>query len=400
MYKFLSLYLLLFLSQNVTAQVSAICAYEKGFIRQSPSQKAEVVQTISFGKEKVFLAEEQKTVAEERNRIYEKVTTEEGETGWIWQEVLVREGYGAVVMVSSLISPQANENPHGGFVGEFQAGEVIIKMEQEGRFVKVYGFEKKKEGWILVENTMESEEEIAEAVWFTRALKENTDCERAEKMQAILRNPAFEINQMTAIIENAFQKADTLCKNPQQVSPKMPEKVDANNRGLTSQQPKPSKPTSPKSNTATPNKGKVVATPASPKPYEKKITPAPKTSAANSRTISPASKTPAKVKGTAANISPISKLEGQVGDAHKYTERLQMVEVTDKANANKLQCYHNTLPKGAKIMLQLPNNEGEIELEVIGGLKTKAGLGLTNPTIKRIFGEKIPRFVDIYYLAK
>jgi len=396
--------ILLFLAHNLIAQVAAVCVYEKGYVRQTPSQKAEVIQAISFGKEKVYLSDETVKVAEERNRIYEKVTTEEGEMGWILQEVLVKEGQAAVAKMPTFISPQPIANPKEGFRGEFQAGEVLIKIAQQNEFVKVYGFEKKKEGWVLAEDLIEGEEEVAEAVWLTRAYQEKTPCLQAEKIQTILNNPAFEINQVSEIVQNAFEKADNLCKNPKPENAKTPMKDEANNRGLASSteknQPKPSKTSTPKSNPTTTNKGKVVATQPSPKPYEKKVTPAPKTPAPNARTIGAKATAPTKVKGTMSNISPIAKLEGKVGEARKYVEKLQLVEVTTETNTNRLECYHNTLPKGAKIMLQLPNNEGEIELEVVGGLKTKAGLGLTNPTLKRIFGDKIPRFVEVYYLAK
>lgn len=377
-----SFFLIVHYFQLLNAQNTAVCVYEKAIIRQAPSQKSEIVSAISFGKEKVYLTNEKITVPEEKNRIYEKVNTEEGETGWVRQELLVMEGQGAVARVNTIIYPQANANPQAGFSGEFKEGESLIKTEQEGDFVKVYGFEKKKEGWVLVADLMDGEEEIAESVWLTRAMQEKSDCERATKMLAVKNSPMFEINQMTDIVERAYKTADSLCKNPPVAKPIEQQPA---NRGLNAQ-PKPKTPTSTTKPTT-----KASVSPA--KPTSKPTTP-------TARTINNKSNTPAKVIGTAANISAIAKLEGKVGNAHKYVEKLQVVEVTDANNSNKLQCYHNTLPKGAKIMVQLPNNEGEVELEVIGGLKTKAGLGLTNPTIKRIFGEKIPRFVDIYYLAK
>lgn len=382
-----SFFLIMSSFQILSAQNAAVCVYEKAVIRQAPSQKSEMISSISFGKEKVYLTNEKITVIEEKNRIYEKVTTEEGETGWVRQELLVTEGQGAVARVNTIIYPQANANPQAGFSGEFKEGESLIKTEQEGDFVKVYGFEKKKEGWVLVADLMDGEEEIAESVWLTRAMQEKSDCEKATKMLAVKNSPMFEINQMTDIVERAYKTADSLCKNPPVAKPIEQQPA---NRGLNAQ-PKPKTPTTKTATSTTKPTAKAGVSPA--KTTSKPTTP-------TARTINPKTNAPTKVVGTAANISAIAKLEGKVGNAHKYVEKLQVVEVTDANNSNKLQCYHNTLPKGAKIMVQLPNNEGEVELEVIGGLKTKAGLGLTNPTIKRIFGEKIPRFVDIYYLAK
>lgn len=185
--------------------LSAVCAWESARLYKQPGE-ASLVGTVLFGEEVTHLGQEALVKEEKRNYIL--VKTNEGKIGWINEIFLVKDAGLVVVTEKSRLY----ENP-GSFASAkddfIRAGELAILNNYQEDWVFLIGKEKAKSGWIKGYDLLSVDaDDIAIASMLDKARSRRTRSEQLTALKNIGQSRGFMDSRMAPIIKDEIRRVN------------------------------------------------------------------------------------------------------------------------------------------------------------------------------------------------
>lgn len=362
---------------------NGVTAWESIGVRIAPDKTSQQVGTVRFGMDIMKMTDEKEEVEEDKKqRTYLKVVLADGTTGWINDYLIIPNGEGAVIIKNTPVFKNPKTSKETLKNWSFEAGDAVIKTDVSDGYAYIFSERKEKKGWVPLSCLAVGVSEVKVALLLKKAMAETDEKAKIKSLQNIRNMSGLEDLKIVKIVERNFQKVVNGVDTPDVAE-------ENSDRGKTPEEvqetPAPRE---------MPTKPEKTETPPKPEPEKvKPVTPAP---VANNISFVSTSldinKIPTETKK--------EKIEVQSQHYWKYTEKLALVEIEDEDESSAFRCYHNYLPEGTKVLIELPEAAGFLECTVVGGLKTQNGLGFTAAAIKRIFGLKPSAEVNIQFFTK
>lgn len=347
-----------------------ISVFNYAGLHKTPEKKGIKLGTLPFGEQVAFLGETRKVNEENRTRTYLLVESSEGITGWVYEYLFVYNGVPAVVLESARIYSRPN-TPSTITKDYFEPGEMVIVAGNVVKgWIQLVGKEKKKQGWIEhIEKVTLDENDIKFASLLATELNDNkkvTKEERTKALEELLREAQDARSPMATVIT---QRIDGTATPPPIFS------APSSSRSL----PFETKPEN------IPNQEKArsmqVSEPLTAHQLREKL-----------------------IETTSGKIYTESVYDDYTREVIEITvETGGVYEMNTQQNLSTIfYGYHKVLPIGSKVRLEIPDNEGFIELEIIDHLSNQNPnvIGLPRACIEAVFGEKRPTKATISYIIE
>jgi hypothetical protein len=359
-------------SSRASMQETAVCIYPVAGMRLQPGKNAQYLEPIYYGQAVRILNDTAYVPSEAR--VYMRVESESGKVGWVHrylfelnatQVAVVRDAqiYGSPGAVTTITT------------AEFEAGEMAAMTQFQEDWILLVGKRRDKKGWVKRSGGPEpisvDDEDIAIASLMDKALEEQDVRQRISALEAIQEQPAFSNSKLQAILMKRIEKEVALANDAANEASQAAGVANAANTGGGGNE-FPSQPTYPGAN--------------------QRI---------SSSTVS-AFPQPSSTPGR----SEEAVYDSNTGQNYtKVTEKGEIYLVKGPENKeNVFFAYHKNLPKGAKILVNVPDNPGFVELEVINKLSEKRPqvIGMTEACMKAIFGPEVknPQAEVIYFIKR
>ena len=328
---------------------ASICAWSKVGLREYPSESSRTLATIFFTEELSHLGREAFVRSERNNYVF--VEAEDGTKGWINDMYLVKGGGTVVVLKNSPIYQKLN-TPQSVTQKFFRAGEIAILTEFTDGWVKLTSHKKGKSGWVEGYDALSVEEyDIEAAALLAEASAENDIKRRRDEILAIRDGRSYVSNEMRQVLDEAINRTYGRPSVPKEEDPAY--YVDDI-------------------------------------PYYANGEDAMATNASSYNRPSESTGAVPGFRGDVYSITEKEVVDMQTGRSYiRVIETGTIQPVKAKRPANIYYAYHKTLPKGSKILLEVPGTGKYVQLEVIAPLKStnQHMIGLGPEIIKSVFGQ-------------
>ena len=342
----------------------AVCVYPVSGMRLQPGKNAQYLEPIRYGQEVQLLGDTAYVPSEAR--VYIRVQSQSGKVGWVHRYLF--EMYATQVVVTR--NAQIYGSPGAVTTittAEFSAGELAAMSDFQEDWILLVGKEKQKKGWIRrsggVEPISVADNDLAIAALVETAMSEPNVTARINSLEAIQQQPNFSKSPLKSVVINKIEEQVDIANQADQAVTEGSQNRLANNN--TNQQT-PEQTTSVLDNT---------------------------THQRLAHSINP-------------NRSEEAVYDENTGQNYtKVTEKGTVYVVKGPENAESIYfAYHKDLPKGAKVLLNIPDNSGFVELEVINKLSKSRSqvIGLSEATLEAVFGEgvKDPQVEVVYFIKR
>ncbi|MCI4666706.1 MAG: hypothetical protein MRZ79_00995 [Bacteroidia bacterium] len=350
--------------------LTAVCAWESARMFKQPGDP-DLVGTVLFGEEVTHLGQEALVKEEKRN--YLLVKTKEGKIGWVNEVFLVKDaGLVVVLEKSRLYENQASfSSAKDDFI---LAGELAILNNYQDDWVFLIGKEKQKSGWIKGKNILSVDsEDISVASMLDKARSRKNSDDQLAALSRIGQTRGFGESRLAPIVreeirriqlgekerENFFREEDEFRENGEDDLA-----VDIWNSGDSRGR----------------NRNELNRL---------------------DRLSDP---------NNIVKESQNYKLERQeVVDFNtnrtliRYRETGTIAPVRAKNPPSIYYAYHKELPKGSKVLLEVPGTDKYVELTIIAPLKKTNPnmIGMGSGLLKAVYGESqaknVPSATILYY---
>lgn len=323
------------------ADALSVCAWPEVTLRDQPGSNARSVTSLYFGEGVEKTGDEGFVMYEKRN--YIKVRTSAGKVGWVSEELFVPDGGVVVVLERARIylKPNTTTTVTDAY---FEPGELLIFKDWQGDWIELVSKEWKKSGWIKGTHLVSIEEnDITTAKSLEEALAISDQTTRRYRLEQILQMRNGVNPEMREVIDQHIQ--DT--------------RYDRWNDGLSTSS-LPPLPTNPATQ---PTAG-------------------------------------AEEAGT-YNIVVQEVVDMETGKSYqRVTETGSAYEVIGPKKPKDIYwVYHKTRPLGSKVLLQMPDGGGFVQLEVVNRLRKDNPniVGLGKDLMMAIYGTRYPENIVISY---
>jgi SH3-like domain-containing protein len=327
------------------ADALSVCAWPEAMLRDQPGTNARRIASLYFGEGVEKTGDEGFVMYEKRN--YIKVRTRDGKVGWVSEELFVPDGGVVVVLERARIymKPNTVTTVTDGY---FEPGELAIFKDWQGDWVELVSKEWKKSGWIKGTHLVSIE---------------NNDIQTAKSLEEAL--AVADAPTRRYRLEQILQMRDG-------VSPDMREAID---QYITGTRYDPW------------NDG-----------FRPPATPAPGNVLAQAGGAAP---TAGADETSKYNIVVQEVIDMETGKSYqRVTETGTAYEVIGPKNPKNIYwVYHKTRPIGSKVLLQVPNGGGYVQLEVVNRLRkdNPNTVGLGKDLMMAVYGTRYPGEVVISY---
>jgi uncharacterized protein YgiM (DUF1202 family) len=165
----------------------ALSTWEGHSAKEGPGTEAKWVATIPFGEELTLLNETETDA--KSSKTYEKVRLLDGKEGWVRADFIAKGAQLAAVTQDAQIYKRPSISTITDEV--ISAGTIVVlksKKDEYSEFIaKNDAANKRKEGWLLGEKALTTnEEDLAAAILLSKAMAEKVPAKRKEKLQQVV----------------------------------------------------------------------------------------------------------------------------------------------------------------------------------------------------------------------
>lgn len=335
-------------AQSPGAPQDLYCLWESVSLRAESGKESKQIGVIRFGEVVQYRGASQYVTAE--SRTYLQVATVDGLTGWV-HEYLFVPGLGLGVVTEPGIIYKRPKTVTTVTTDRFEPGDLVVVEAMNGTWIGLSGPQKTKRGWIEGTHKVSMQEsDLMLAALLSQIEKE--------------KNPAKQDAQRKELLKIAQGNGSPLAG------------VIAQRMGLQGSQPT-----------------------ASTRSLQASIEP--------SLTL-PTSTTPPPVP-PGQTLVPVTTQTRRFQDEASGRWQTEIIESgglhllpASGMDPSIFYAYHKTLPKGSKIRIAIPNNEGFVELVVTDRLASNNPniIGLSPDCVQAIFGDYVPAEITINYLKR
>lgn len=164
----------------------ALSTWEGHSAKETPGNDGKWVATITFGEELTLLNETETDA--KTSKSYEKVTLLDGKEGWVRADFIAKNAKLAAVTGDAQIYKRPGISNISDEV--ISTGTIVVlkgKKDEFSEFIaKNDAANKRKEGWLLGEKTLTTDEDdLAAAILLSKALAEKVPAKRKEKLKQV-----------------------------------------------------------------------------------------------------------------------------------------------------------------------------------------------------------------------
>ncbi len=201
-------------AEAAAVETQAICLWGKVGLRSGPGMKdVKYMTTIYFGEKLTPTGKEE--LIEDEERTYVEVSLSDGKVGWVNNYLLANPGELAAVTSTLQLYKRPDLATLKG--STFETGEVLALGAEKDGWREVFGYEKKKEGWIQADAGVTTDEkDVTVAVLYQRAIKEENSSKKKEQLSAIAANKALAVSNFMSLVNEALAE-------PEEVAPEIGE---------------------------------------------------------------------------------------------------------------------------------------------------------------------------------
>ena|GEM_PF-3171683 len=322
---------------------SAICLWKAVSLRESPGRSTKRTGAIVYNWETFVLTGKTGEAIDDdqRKRTYWEVKTIDNKVGWIHSYLCALDGQVGGVTTRGQIykRPNAFATITEQF---FEAGEIVVMSEPVGNWVYLVGFERKKIGWVEGVN-------------------------KITKDHSVIKDMVLHPDKYATVSMPNTTPPYTPPTKPQTAPQTAPQQTQPHT------QPHTTKPEQP-----------FPANPASSGIKDEVVDINFPVNSINSSTA------PYIDKVIDVNTQKPYWRVMEIGNAY---------EIRSTQPSNIFIAYHKSLPIGTKIFLDIPDNSGFVQVNVVGQLREDNAnvIGLTKDCLYAIFGDSNPKEVKIQY---
>lgn len=338
----------------------AVCVFPVAGMRLQAGKNAQYLEPIKYGQEVKLLGDTAYVPSEAR--VYMRIQSKSGKTGWVHRYLFEMHANQVVVTRTAQIygSPGAVTTIT---TADFGAGELAAMSDFQEDWILLVGKKKEKKGWIKrsggVEPISVSEADLAIASLMETALESPTTAGQITSLEAIQQQSGFNKSPMKSVVINKIE-ALVMLENQPVTNPSPGQRVSDSNQ----QTSMPTETTS-----VLGSAGQRVMASSNPNRAEEMV------------------------------------YDSNTGQNYmKVTEKGEVYVVKGPENTESVYfAYHKDLPKGAKILINIPDNAGFVELEVINKLSKNRSqvIGLSEACLEAIYGESSKdQQVEVVYFVK
>lgn len=167
-----------------------------------PNQQENYLVPIYYG-ERVEFLHELDTVDSEK-RVYMKIRLQDGEEGWVYEELFEKRGRLAVVTSVSELYRRPDMMTLRDEV--LQVGEIVVVLERKDGWLHVSGNKKAKKGWIRgVEDFSMGKADLRVALLLFKANQLTDDEAKREKLQVILADETLAQSELIPLVKTTLE---------------------------------------------------------------------------------------------------------------------------------------------------------------------------------------------------
>lgn len=170
-----------------------------------PNQQENYLVPIYYG-ESVEMLNELDTVPSE-NRVYMKIRLQDGEEGWVYEELFEKSGRLAVMTSTSELyrRPDMMTLRDEGL----DIGEIVVVLERKDNWLHISGNKKTKKGWIREAGKFSMEQtDLKVALLLFKAEQADAADQKREKLEAILSDASLSNSELIPLVKSVLQEMD------------------------------------------------------------------------------------------------------------------------------------------------------------------------------------------------
>lgn len=201
-------------TSGISRESVAICVWPVVGLRREPGRKVytkgpnqqeNYLVPIYYG-ESVEVINEFDTVASE-NRIYMKIRLQDGEEGWVYEELFEKGGRLAVMTSTSELyrRPDMMTLRDEGL----DVGEIVVVLERKDSWLHISGNKKAKKGWIRDSGKFSMEQtDLKVALLLFKADQADVADQKREKLEAILADESLGQSELIPLVRSVLREMD------------------------------------------------------------------------------------------------------------------------------------------------------------------------------------------------
>lgn len=356
-----------------TSATTAVCIWPTTGLRDSPGQDAGFIEGINYG-QRVQVLGEMRYVPDE-DRVYMKVMSPAGKTGWVHKYVF--EDGADMVVVKQPASIFERPSEFGSLTTDkFEPGELVAMRSFEDGWIQLVSMKRELKGWVQWDGTSEvvsvEEKDINFALQMINAEQQDSDYQEVASLKALRDEPGYASSPVRPAVERRISNI----QNDINVT-------NAERRVKSVSTTRSSRTTPPKTGGSSQSELQRLVDLNGPIPgTETPVFSEGTTPVSNLRT-----------KNINSNPNYNEELVQDVTSGREYikvTERGSVYEVKRVENVtNSYYAYHKTLPRGTHILLSVPDNPGFVELEITNRLGENRDqvIAIPREVIDAVWGE-------------
>lgn len=231
-------------SGEVVQELPAVCIWDKGSVRQAPNKDGKWLSSMSLG-EKVTFMGISAIDSSDKNVEYYKIKLSDGKEGWASQYVVEIDASPAVILKETPLY----RRPDYLTVTDkkLQAMNVVAIKNTEDNWIEVVGEKKYTHGWIQNESISKKDIDIAVGLLASKALSEDDDNVKKEKINEIINNKAFANSVFIEKLKGMVKENPEIMTTEIKKTEKAPEKQMS--KSMEEMEKKPIKKVEPKEST-------------------------------------------------------------------------------------------------------------------------------------------------------
>ena len=193
----------------------AICIWSPAGLRKEAGRKkytqdgqTNYITGLEYG-EMVEMLGPLDTLRNEGNRVYMLIKLQDGQEGWVDEYLFEKNGKRAVVTQEVEVYRRPDFMTLRNV--SLQPGEIVVAMEEKDGWLHVSGREKKKKGWIRLDDNYLSlqNRDVELANYLYKAMQLRSSEERMQRLNDIIQDQRFNGSDLLSLVQERLSQEDT-----------------------------------------------------------------------------------------------------------------------------------------------------------------------------------------------
>lgn len=187
-----------------------ICIWDKASVKETPEEKGKWLTSINLGEKVTSLDESQVDDASAKKREYIKIKLMDGKEGWVQKDFFVINAKAAALTSETDLYSRPDLLAKSNKT--FKRMDVVAVSEEKDDWLKITGKRKEgtwiDEGYIKVKNVSYSDQDVAFAVFYKKALAITDPKKQIEELTKLVNNSDLSASQFVGDVQDMLNPDD------------------------------------------------------------------------------------------------------------------------------------------------------------------------------------------------